>query len=243
VVSPRPSHGTLSGLLAVSVCLSAVKNDATLNNRTWGLGREGQLGHGDRESKWIPSPVAPPPGWSDYGGWASNISCGSCHTAVVADNGDLYLWGKGENGCLGLGDDADVLTPSLNVTLHEVGVKVSHVACGHAQTCAVGDDGFVYSWGYGKTGTGYGSTTSSLVPVPVPPSLFGERKIARINRLPPLSALAFASVMHPRLGEKSVYGSLLPELVERIVKLAWYPSWPDGLPAEWHGIARLLGGV
>jgi len=187
--------------------------------------------------------VAPPPGWSDYGGWASNISCGSCHTAVVADNGDLYLWGKGENGCLGLGDDADVLTPSLNVTLHEVGVKVSHVACGHAQTCAVGDDGFVYSWGYGKTGTGYGSTTSSLVPVPVPPSLFGERKIARINRLPPLSALAFASVMHPRLGEKSVYGSLLPELVERIVKLAWYPSWPDGLPAEWHGIARLLGGA
>ena len=171
------------------------------------------------------------------------MSCGSCHTALVGDTGHLFLWGKGENGCLGHGSDADVLVPTLNVTLYERGVKVSHVACGHAQTCAVAGDGHVYSWGYGKTGTGFGNTRTSLVPVPVPTNLFGGRRIARVSRIPPLFALAFASATHPRLGKNSVYGLLLPELVERIASLAWMPSWPDALPPEWLGIARLLGGI
>lgn len=198
----------------------------------------------------MPCQVHLPRGWSESkrtpegrSGVATNVSCGSCHTAVVADTGDLFLWGKGENGCLGHGDDADALVPTLNSTLHEWRIQVSHVACGHAQTCAVAADGRVYSWGYGKTGTGFGNTSTSFLPVPVPSNLFGGRQIARVNRIPPLFALAFASATHPRMGESSVYGTLLPELVERIVKLAWPPAWPDALRSEWYGIARLLGGI
>jgi len=210
---------------------------------TWGQGRDGALGHGDRESKLLPTKVASPLVCGDTA-WAANVHCASSHTAAVAENGDIYTWGKGENGCLGHGDDADRLSPTLNAHLHKCGAKVLHAACGHSHVVCVTHDGCVWSWGYGKTGAlGSDSMRHSLVPVPLETHSFGAKKAARVSRVPVLLALAFASVTHVRLGQDSEFVGLLLELVEKIIKVAWPPAWPAALLPQAEGIARLIGGV
>lgn len=97
---------------------------------------------------------------------------------------------------------------------------------------------------YGKTGAlGCAATSHSLVPLPLDPSFFAYAKASRICCVPPLLALAFAAVTHPRLGEGSVYAGLLAELVERIIKVTWPPAWPPGVGPQHVGIARLIGAV
>lgn len=40
------------------------------------------------------------------------VACGFAYTAAVTASGELYTWGAGENGRLGLGDLQDRHTPS-----------------------------------------------------------------------------------------------------------------------------------
>ena len=67
------------------------------------------------------------------------ISCGAAHTAVVTDNGQLYVFGCGDGGRLGLGKREykydTVFTPQLVESLeHE---HISSVTCGNSTTFAV----------------------------------------------------------------------------------------------------------
>lgn len=50
-------------------------------------------------------------GFSFVGG-TPQVACGFAYTAAVTASGELYTWGAGENGRLGLGDVADRHTPS-----------------------------------------------------------------------------------------------------------------------------------
>lgn len=63
------------------------------------------------------------------------ISSGSFHIAVLTSKGNVYTWGKGENGQLGLGDTKDRNSPSLVDTLK--GRKVEKVTCGSSSTAAI----------------------------------------------------------------------------------------------------------
>ena len=40
-----------------------------------------------------------------------DIACGSCHSAVITSNGELYCWGLGDHGRLGHGDTATQTKP------------------------------------------------------------------------------------------------------------------------------------
>lgn len=42
----------------------------------------------------------------------AQVACGFAYTAAVTASGELYTWGAGENGRLGLGDVEDRHTPS-----------------------------------------------------------------------------------------------------------------------------------
>lgn len=64
----------------------------------------GQLGHGDRvdRNRFTPIQIA-------------SIDCvvaGCWHTAAVADDGELYTWGRGDCGQLGHGDNRDCPVPT-----------------------------------------------------------------------------------------------------------------------------------
>ena len=70
--------------------------------------------------------------WEAY---VEDIACGAHHVAVLTHKMEVYTWGKGANGRLGHGDEADRNTPSLVEALKDKQVK--SIACGSSFTAAI----------------------------------------------------------------------------------------------------------
>ncbi|KDP34156.1 hypothetical protein JCGZ_07727 [Jatropha curcas] len=123
---------------------------------TFGLGDNGQLGHGTTQSALKPEAVKELP----QNMYLISIDCGLFHTSVVSSAGAVWSWGM-EKG-LGLCPDArftgtdagDALYP-LQITGQQ-GPKFHdpiQVACGAAHTVLVANDGYkLWSWGRGRSG-------------------------------------------------------------------------------------------
>ncbi|KAF0905792.1 hypothetical protein E2562_008844 [Oryza meyeriana var. granulata] len=131
---------------------------------SWGRGASGQLGGGKEERRLYPSPVAnlslpdaapvlsPTPGRlpdaaETAGGVEVGISCGLFHSAVLV-GGDAWVWGKGDGGRLGLGDESSAFVPRHNPNLRELRV----LALGGIHSAALTASGDVFTWGYGGFG-------------------------------------------------------------------------------------------
>jgi alpha-tubulin suppressor-like RCC1 family protein len=75
------------------------------------------------------------------------LALGSYHAAAVSDEGLVFTWGRGNSGQLGRGNvmNEDVVrqVTSLN------GVTITEISCGDSHTCALSQDGDVYTWGAG----------------------------------------------------------------------------------------------
>ncbi|XP_050229612.1 PH, RCC1 and FYVE domains-containing protein 1 isoform X2 [Mercurialis annua] len=67
--------------------------------------------------------------------FAKEISSGSYHVAVLTSVGNVYTWGKGANGQLGLGNVEDRNTPTFVEALRDR--KVENIACGSNLTAAI----------------------------------------------------------------------------------------------------------
>lgn len=67
----------------------------------------GRLGHGDIVDVFIPKPIS---GLSGVG--IITISCGDTHTLALSATGQLYSFGRNQNGQLGTGTDEDSLVPA-----------------------------------------------------------------------------------------------------------------------------------
>ncbi|WOK91440.1 ultraviolet-B receptor UVR8 [Canna indica] len=138
---------------------------------TFGLGENGQLGHGTTKSTSLPEPVDALP----QDAFLISLDCGLFHTSVVSSAGDVWSWGM-EKG-LGLCPDAsfsgtdsgDALFP-LRIRAPETnGIRFTspmQVACGAAHTVLVSDNGYkLWAWGRGRSGTlGNGSITDCYIP-------------------------------------------------------------------------------
>lgn len=107
-------HGTkLSGVKVIFAAAgeshaATVSSDGDLY--TWGSNTFGQLGHGDRVSRYEPTKVQ---ALSDANIKVHWVSCGRSHTVVVSDSGEVFTWGSNEFGQLGLerrADNTQVLT-------------------------------------------------------------------------------------------------------------------------------------
>lgn len=119
---------------------------------SWGEGDDGKLGHFSRMNCDKPRLIE-----ALKTKRIRDIACGSSHSAAITSSGELYSWGLGEYGRLGHGDNTTQLRPKLVKVL--LGHRVIQVACGSrdAQTLALTDEGFVFSWGdgdFGKLGRG-----------------------------------------------------------------------------------------
>jgi len=139
---------------------AAITSDGNLY--TWGMGRDGQLGHGDTEPRLEPILVS---ALADKTVVA--VSCGATHTAALTDEGRVYTWGGGVSGQLGHGDKLQQLEPTLvgGVLEHK---KVVAVSCGGFHTMVLLKDGSVFSWGEGLNGQV--SSPRALLLAPAPPS-------------------------------------------------------------------------
>ncbi|KAL8537236.1 hypothetical protein ACS0TY_012419 [Phlomoides rotata] len=142
---------------------------------TFGLGDNGQLGHGTSQTLLSPELVKGLPE-SIY---LVSVDCGLFHTSVVSSAGEVWSWGM-ENG-LGLCPDArftgtdtgDALSPLLIPCDGLRGARrfpePLQVACGAAHTVLVADSGYkLWSWGRGRSGVlGNGKTVDFYVPIVV----------------------------------------------------------------------------
>ena len=75
-----------------------------------------QPGHGDWQSSAVPKLVE-----SLLSIDVSAVACGPEHVVVVSGKGDLYAWGRGSEGRLGLGNEEDVCVPT-EVKFHVVAI-------------------------------------------------------------------------------------------------------------------------
>lgn len=92
-----------------------------------------------------------------------DVACGDQHSIVRTALGDVYAFGRNQNGQLGLGGDQDVMQPRQVVALK--GIKVTGVACGAEHSVACSEAGEVYAWGWGRYGNlGNGTREDAATP-------------------------------------------------------------------------------
>jgi alpha-tubulin suppressor-like RCC1 family protein len=135
----------------------------------------GNIHHGDGQAPAlrlsptpIPTTTSPP---------FKKIARGDHHSAALAVDGSVWVWGANDYGQLGLGDTAARSTPT-KITQHVV-LFTDVVAGGH-HTVALTADGEVWAWGWGtvRPPAPASSSASPVIPRPIPFPTGVDRVIA-----------------------------------------------------------------
>lgn len=185
--SPWTIYEVACGAFHTALLAHKKKPDGTLESMCWtfGLGENGQLGHGTTQSTLFPTPIKELPQCI----YLISVDCGLFHTSVVSSTGDVWSWGM-EKG-LGLCPDAnraetnsggDALSPLLiSCNFHQpIFPGPVKVVCGAAHTVVVAQEGHkVWSWGRGRSGVlGNGKEMDSYTPTIVlwPPTIEGLKE-------------------------------------------------------------------
>ncbi|XP_032831091.1 RCC1 and BTB domain-containing protein 1 isoform X1 [Petromyzon marinus] len=127
---------------------------------TWGHNGYSQLGNGCTNQGAVPSPVST----NLAGKRVTQVACGSHHSMVLTDDGEVFTWGYNNCGQVGSGTTANQATPR-RVTVCIQNKFVVNIACGQTSSMIVLDKGQVYSWGYNGNGQlGLGNTMNQPTP-------------------------------------------------------------------------------
>jgi alpha-tubulin suppressor-like RCC1 family protein len=201
------------GSLIVTVAAGGYHTMAVgVNGRlwAWGWGIHGQLGLGDTNKRLVPTLVGAEEVFG--GSKVRTIACGNVHTLAVTEAGELWAWGLGAQGRLGLNDVQGRLVPTRVDPQHFAHAPISAVAVGDSHSAAVTAGGALYTWGKGEAGhtgsqvpggLGHADLANRLVPTLVPRQLLGGVRVGRCHGLREELALAFAMGTHERLGASS----------------------------------------
>ena len=140
---------------------------------SWGADGCGQLGHDEKYSLKFDNEQEP---YLDYPKLIENfkeikiidINCGSFHNSAIDNCGNVYMWGAGDKGQLGIRDYHNLKldrggfkyqpTPKMLNNLKNNNIYITKVVCGDFHTIFLSTLGEVYSCGeviYGQLGLGY----------------------------------------------------------------------------------------
>lgn len=137
--------GALAGVKLTAVSAGDMHSCALSSSggvRCWGANDEGQLGNGNRNSSPLPVVV-------DLAGKSmQSIGTGHWHTCGLSTDGQVYCWGGGGNGQLGVAGVSQSSTPVPVTGLSDK--QLTSLAVGSAHTCALDSDGMAYCWGAGN---------------------------------------------------------------------------------------------
>ncbi|GMF17806.1 unnamed protein product [Phytophthora fragariaefolia] len=144
---------------------------------SWGNGDKYRLGHGSSSKEYIPRTIE----FLRLKGRVRDLACGLGHTLALLESGEIFAWGNGSNGRLGLGDTNDrssptrVAIPTLASTQNAgeasestgssiSSVKFRHIFCGASHSLGISWDGTAYAWGKNNQGQcGHGHTNDQWV--------------------------------------------------------------------------------
>ena len=189
--------------------------DEAGNVWAWGFGTGGHLGVGDHTSRFRPVQLMTSVTGQDLPQFVS-ISAGFAHSAALDVDGNVWAWGRGDSGQLGVGDTLSRTRP-IQVTQSLAGQPVLprfvSISAGNDNTLAVGEDGTVWAWGGSNNGQlGVGDTLSRNRPIQT--HVFGPRwNVVYGARLPVLETV--------RTDEHvtNVFAQHVPAGSERVVRL------------------------
>ena len=151
---------------------------------SWGGGGAGQLGVGklprEKMARSLPSPVGP----LSESDPAIMVACAASHTAAVAADGSLFVWGEAHGGELGIGVASAVRwAPQRVVALSDRFIKM--VACGNQHTVALTSTLEVFSWGHGALRVRCRHRSHAARPCPPrAQSAFALVKVQEVRRTP-----------------------------------------------------------
>lgn len=111
----------------------------------WGNGDDGRLGLGNNETALEPTLVSL---LQDIP--VRSIACGGSHSGAIAMNGDVFTWGNGQYGQLGVGPVRARRVPTKVRLLSDKGVN--QLSLGEWHSMALCQDGSLYAWGFGEEG-------------------------------------------------------------------------------------------
>lgn len=130
----------------------------TGNLFTWGDGNQGQLGHGDEESRLLPSRVAVLDNKS-----FCQVACGHSITVALTVEGKVYAMGSAEYGQLGSPGSPGKLPICIEGEIRNNFIE--EVACGSHHVAILSSKSEVYTWGKGTNGQlGHGDINDRHTP-------------------------------------------------------------------------------
>ncbi|KAL6519004.1 hypothetical protein OROHE_017428 [Orobanche hederae] len=141
-----------AAVVEVMVGTSSSTNCSSGKLFTWGDGDKGRLGHGDKESKLVPTCVAAlvEPNFCQ-------VVCGHSLTVALTTSGHVYTMGSSVYGQLG-NPQADGKLPS-RIEGKLVKSFVEEIACGAYHVAVLTSRTEIYTWGKGANGRlGHGDT-------------------------------------------------------------------------------------
>lgn len=148
---------------------------------SWGCGRHGVLGHGDTDDLHEPTII---PHFKDNGIKVVYMNAGFAHCGTVSSEGQLFMFGKGEDGALGLGSNPpkQVKEPKLVRSLKGIKEVSCNVGEKHGHTLCVSTQSHVFAFGDGYKGKlGLGDQDSRWVPAEILKENFNGEHIIHVS--------------------------------------------------------------
>ncbi|KAG1949779.1 retinitis pigmentosa GTPase regulator b [Pimephales promelas] len=179
-----------------------------------GGNNEGQLGLGDCDDRASFHLVD----FFSKHGPIKMLAAGSNTSAVLTEDGRLYMWGDNSEGQIGLGKESNALTPREV----SVGKRVSWVSCGYYHSAFVTVDGALFTFGEKDSGK-LGLSTEKLANHKVPQQVTGiSDKVVKVScggghtvALTEHKVYSFGLGQFGQLGHGTfIFESRLPRVVE-----------------------------
>jgi alpha-tubulin suppressor-like RCC1 family protein len=163
----------------------------------------------------------------------TKLAVGSAHALVIAD-GDVWAWGRNDQGQLGIGTTTNSKSPARVTTTGDY----VDISCGDSHSMALTSGGLVYVWGNNnEKQLGDGTVTDSKIPKIVS-SLSGISKIAAGG----FFSLAYGGTNLYGFGNNT-YGQTTGTAIGNFVRIAVIANVSEISAGTWHGLLRLTDGT
>ncbi len=184
---PQPLvHENLDGHTIVRVAAGAahtllLSSDGTVFS--FGLGAQGQLGHGDLDDRHVPMPIASE---TLEGHTIIAIAAGLSHSVLLSANGDVFTFGRGGLGELGRSPtpqrvEHQNLSGRTIVAIAAGGIRPSCSLSHTGHTVLLDADGTVLTMGFNAFGQlGHGDTNNRTAPTPIEAEVLSGHHITAV---------------------------------------------------------------